>query len=185
MCRRIVLVLVCSIGSFALTAHVFAKTTPAPIPLPIPIVEIDSDQDGLSDRLEIAFKTDPNNADADSDGYTDGQEVAAGYSPTSSSTTPLERSIVIRLSTQRMEQVLGGVKMAEYVVSTGKPGMRTPVGTFHVLSKNPRAWSRMAKLWMPWWMEFSVKGYGIHELPEWPNGYKEGANHLGKPVSHG
>jgi lipoprotein-anchoring transpeptidase ErfK/SrfK len=27
--------------------------------------------------------------------------------------------------------------------------------------------------------------YGLHELPEWPNGYKEGASHLGIPVSHG
>ena len=25
----------------------------------------------------------------------------------------------------------------------------------------------------------------IHGLPEWPNGYKEGAAHIGTPVSHG
>lgn len=27
--------------------------------------------------------------------------------------------------------------------------------------------------------------FGIHELPVWPDGIKEGENHLGTPVSHG
>jgi hypothetical protein len=41
-------------------------------------------------------------------------------------------------------------------------------------------------LYMPYWMAITPDGkYGIHELPEWPGGYKEGANHLGRPVSHG
>jgi lipoprotein-anchoring transpeptidase ErfK/SrfK len=39
---------------------------------------------------------------------------------------------------------------------------------------------------MPFWMAVAADGkFGIHELPEWPGGYKEGANHLGIPVSHG
>jgi lipoprotein-anchoring transpeptidase ErfK/SrfK len=39
---------------------------------------------------------------------------------------------------------------------------------------------------MPYWMAIVPGGkFGIHELPEWPGGYKEGANHLGTPVSHG
>ena len=38
---------------------------------------------------------------------------------------------------------------------------------------------------MPFWMQFTGMGHGIHELPEWPGGYKEGAAHLGIPVSHG
>ncbi len=37
---------------------------------------------------------------------------------------------------------------------------------------------------MPFWMNF-YRGYGIHELPYWPNGYREGEDHLGMPVSHG
>jgi len=72
-----------------------------------------------------------------------------------------------------------------FSVSTGKPGMRTPTGTFAVQSKNKRAWSKSAGLWMPWWMQFTKQGNGIHELPEWPGGAKEGASHLGHPVSHG
>jgi len=38
---------------------------------------------------------------------------------------------------------------------------------------------------MPYWMAFTGAGHGIHELPEWPGGAKEGAGHLGIPVSHG
>ncbi len=175
MRRSILVGLICVLGALSITTGTFAKTVP----------DLDSDHDGLSDTLERAFGAKLDSADTDGDGYSDGIEVAAGYSPTSTSKTPLEKNIVIRLSTQRMEQVLGGVVVGEYVVSTGKPGMRTPTGSFFVLSKNPKAWSRSAKLWMPWWMEFSAKGYGIHELPEWPGGLKEGANHLGKAASHG
>ncbi|OGG89717.1 hypothetical protein A3H03_01185 [Candidatus Kuenenbacteria bacterium RIFCSPLOWO2_12_FULL_42_13] len=74
----------------------------------------------------------------------------------------------------------------ETLISTGKPGMATPVGEFKIENKTKRAWSRMAGLWMPYFMLIEPKkGIGIHELPEWPNGYKEGADHLGTPVSHG
>jgi len=38
---------------------------------------------------------------------------------------------------------------------------------------------------MPWWMQFSKSGMGLHELPEWPNGKKEGEDHLGTPASGG
>jgi lipoprotein-anchoring transpeptidase ErfK/SrfK len=34
-------------------------------------------------------------------------------------------------------------------------------------------------------MAFIGSEYGIHELPEWPDGTKEGESHLGTPVSHG
>jgi lipoprotein-anchoring transpeptidase ErfK/SrfK len=39
---------------------------------------------------------------------------------------------------------------------------------------------------MPFWMAITPGGsFGIHELPEWPDGDKNGANDLGSPVSHG
>jgi len=47
----------------------------------IPSAEIDSDHDGLSDAMELLYKTDPNNPDTDGDGYMDGDEVANGYDP--------------------------------------------------------------------------------------------------------
>lgn len=145
----------------------------------------DFDADGLLDRLELAFKTDPTAEDSDGDGYLDGLEVAAGFDPASDVKKPLAKKIVIRLKKQELDQVLGGVVLATHRVSTGRPGAATPPGEYRTMNKNPRAWSNHAKLWMPWWMQFSKSGMGLHELPEWPNGKKEGENHLGTPASGG
>lgn len=145
----------------------------------------DFDGDRLDDRLEILFGTDPIVNDTDGDGFLDGLEVNQGFSPTNTQAMVLPKTIKIHLSKQRMEKVIAGVPVASFPVSTGKPGMRTPVGEFKILDKHPRAWSRSAKLWMPYWMHFSGRGHGIHELPEWPGGKKEGQNHLGLAVSHG
>ena len=96
------------------------------------------------------------------------------------------KKIVIDLSEQKLFTYENNKITAEYLVSTGKPGMETPRGEFKIYGKNKRQWSRMAGRWMPYWMVIEPKkGIGIHELPEWPNGYKEGADHLGIPVSHG
>lgn len=69
-------------------------------------------------------------------------------------------------------------------VSTGKIGYDTPLGVRHINWHGVRPYSAKYKLWMPWWLDLG-EGYGIHELPEWGNGVKEGANHLGIKVSHG
>lgn len=42
---------------------------------------IDTDHDGVPDREEIIFGTDPLKADTDGDGYIDGVEIAAGTNP--------------------------------------------------------------------------------------------------------
>lgn len=147
--------------------------------------DVDTDGDGLFDRLELRFGTDPLMKDTDGDSFPDGEEVWMAFSPTSTGDIRLPKSIRIILSTQRLEQRVMGVPIAVYPVSTGVPKKPTPVGEFKVLNKIPRAWSRAAKLWMPWWMHFSGRGHGIHELPEWPNGRKEGENHLGRVASHG
>jgi hypothetical protein len=149
------------------------------------LVDQDVDRDKLVDRLELLFATDPLLADTDADGHKDFDEIYAGYSPTTTDPVALPKSLYIRLSTQRMEQRVMNIPIASHPVSSGKPGMVTPVGTYKVLNKHPRAWSNSAKLWMPYWMHFSGRGHGIHELPEWPGGRKEGQAHLGKPVSHG
>lgn len=41
----------------------------------------DTDEDGLSNRDELLFGTDPNNPDSDGDGYLDGNEIKRGYNP--------------------------------------------------------------------------------------------------------
>jgi hypothetical protein len=92
--------------------------------------------------------------------------------------------IDVDLTQQKLCQIESNAIIACYTVSTGKPSTPTPVGTRYIQDKNPRAWSSPYGLWMPWWNGMG-EGYGIHELPEWPSGYKEGENHLGTPVSHG
>lgn len=93
--------------------------------------------------------------------------------------------IQVSLRTQTLYQYEGETLVAKYTISSGASRTPTPRGTFTVNSKHPRAWSSSAKLWMPYWMAFIGSTYGLHELPEWPGGYKEGQNHLGIPVSHG
>lgn len=92
--------------------------------------------------------------------------------------------IDVNLATQRLCTFEGQENKGCYTISSGKPSMPTPTGTFHIQNKNERQWSSKYGLWMPYWEAFSGD-YGLHELPEWPGGYKEGQDHLGHPVSHG
>lgn len=146
---------------------------------------IDSDHDGLSDDLEKQFKTNSNNPDTDGDGFVDGLEVANGFDPLSKEPKKLTKTIVVDLKKQRLYQELNNIIIRTHTVSTGKASTPTLKGTFSIVNKSPRAWSREFHLWMPYWMGLGGTRAGIHELPEWPNGYKEGAKHLGIPVSHG
>ena len=111
--------------------------------------------------------------------------------PTSVMSTPVPRRtegkyIDVDIARQMMVLFENGKPLDSYLVSSGKRGMDTPKGEFSVENKAPRPWSKTYGLYMPYWMAFTGDGkYGIHELPEWPSGYKEGADHLGHPVSHG
>lgn len=145
----------------------------------------DTDRDGLIDTQELQFKTNPNHPDSDGDGYVDGLEISKGFDPLSKEAKTLEKTIMIDTKKQELYQQLNGVTIRTHTVSTGKPSMPTPKGEYRIGNKHPRAWSRMYGLWMPYWLGLRGSKVGIHELPEWPGGYKEGANHLGTPVSHG
>lgn len=94
--------------------------------------------------------------------------------------------IDINIKSQVMTLFENGKALEAYIISSGKPGMDTPRGEFAIQNKAERPWSKRYSLYMPFWQAITPDGlYGIHELPEWPGGYKEGANHLGTPVSHG
>lgn len=94
--------------------------------------------------------------------------------------------IDVNLSTQIMTVFQDGKIIDSFLISSGKRGMDTPKGEHRIYNKTPRAWSKNYGLYMPYWMAIAPSGkFGIHELPEWPSGYKEGQNHLGIPVSHG
>jgi len=95
------------------------------------------------------------------------------------------RYVDINLSKQLLSIFDNGDNLGTYKVSSGKRSMATPTGMFGILGKQRKRWSKEYHLFMPYWMQFTRAGHGIHELPEWPSGYKEGANHLGTPVSHG
>ena len=91
--------------------------------------------------------------------------------------------IDISISNQVMTLFEDGIKDNSFLVSTGTYGMPTPLGMFNVRSKRRNVWSSYG-LWMPYSMNF-YGGYFMHELPYWPNGYREGTDHLGMRVSHG
>lgn len=94
--------------------------------------------------------------------------------------------IDLSLAAQVLSIFENGKLIDSFMVSTGKRGMETPRGSYQIRNKAPRVWSKDYGLYMPLWMAAAADGkFGIHELPEWPGGYKEGANHLGIPVSHG
>lgn len=92
--------------------------------------------------------------------------------------------IDLDLGQQKLCIIEGNNILGCYTISSGKASTPTPRGTRYIQDKNPMAWSAPYGLYMPWWNGMGG-GYGIHELPEWPGGFKEGEAHLGIPVSHG
>lgn len=85
---------------------------------------------------------------------------------------------------QTLSYYLDDIKLGSFKVSSGKSSTPTPLGTFKVINKHPKAWSPFG-LWMPYWVGLGTGRFGFHELPMWPSGYREGENHLGIPVSAG
>lgn len=92
--------------------------------------------------------------------------------------------IDIDLTLQKLCRVDGPTVVDCYIISSGKPSMPTPAGTFQIFEKNPRRWSTQYSMWLPWWQQFKSGGWGIHELPETAT-WKEVPDHLGTPISHG
>lgn len=152
---------------------------------PIKLDKNDADSDGLNDSLELQFKTDPLNQDSDGDNYKDGDEVYWGYNPLSSTSKKMSQKIIIDLKNQKLKYLVSDKILKDFSISSGKASMKTPKGSFKITNKNKKAWSNTYKLWMPYWLGLGNGSIGIHELPLWPSGYREGENHLGKPVSHG
>lgn len=155
-------------------------------PSPLKLEDLDTDNDGLSDKMELNFHTNLTNPDTDGDGYKDGAEVDSGHDPLNPKPgAKLTKKIEINTGQeQKLYYFLNDVRMGEFEISSGKSSMSTPKGNFKIDDKALRAWSKYG-LWMPYWMSLKNGYFGIHELPVWPDGRKEGENHLGLPVSHG
>jgi len=143
----------------------------------------DQDGDGLSDFWELRFKTNLLIADTDGDAYSDGEEINNGYDPLNKELVELEKRIEIDTAGQELKYFLGGIRLNTYLVSSGAYNS-TPKGVYSIINKHSKAWSPYG-LWMPYWMGMGTGKFGLHELPIWPSGYREGEDHLGKAVSHG
>ena len=150
---------------------------------PLKLEQADYDKDGLSDRMELNFKTNLANPDTDGDGFKDGDEIKAGFDPLAKGKKLLPKRIEVNISHQELNYFLGVVRLGTFKVSSGKNDS-TPRGHFKIADKSLKAWSHYG-LWMPLWMGLNDGKVGIHQLPYWPNGYVEGEAHLGRPVSHG
>lgn len=94
------------------------------------------------------------------------------------------RYLDVSVSRQVMTLFEDGRETNQFLVSTGRYGMPTPLGTFSVKRKEVKHWSSSYRLWMPYSLNFTGPYY-VHELPVWPNGYHEPPTHLGQRVSHG
>ncbi|MCK5413007.1 MAG: L,D-transpeptidase [Candidatus Pacebacteria bacterium] len=92
--------------------------------------------------------------------------------------------IDVSIENQAMTLFENGMKVNQFLISSGKYGMSTPLGIFSVKRKEINHWSTSYGLWMPYSMQF-FGPYYIHELPYWPSGHREGEDHLGIRVSHG
>jgi lipoprotein-anchoring transpeptidase ErfK/SrfK len=142
----------------------------------------DSDQN-FKEIYTSSFSTKPPAPQTWEKDYALRIEQAKSYTPAQVTSG---KYIDINLAQQVLCTFENGKVLDCYMVSTGKRGMETTKGQFAIKNKAPRVWSKKYGLYMPYWMAVASDGsFGIHELPEWPGGYKEGANHLGTPVSHG
>jgi len=95
----------------------------------------------------------------------------------------------IDVSQQILTMFEEGVSKGSYLVSSGTYEMPTPYGEFKVLNKQEVAYSTKYDLYMPFWMQFTTAGHGVHELPFWKYkggyDYHERESHLGARISHG
>ena len=85
---------------------------------------------------------------------------------------------------QRLYYYLDDINIGSFPISSGKHTTATPKGSFSITNKALKAWSPFG-LWMPYWQGLGAGKFGFHELPIWPNGYREGEKSLGNPVSAG
>lgn len=97
--------------------------------------------------------------------------------------------IDIDISQQILTMFENGASKGSYLISSGTYDMPTPFGEFKVLNKQDVAYSTEYDLYMPFWMQFTTVGHGVHELPFWKYkggyDYHERESHLGTRVSHG
>jgi len=101
---------------------------------------------------------------------------------------PLNRTgmlIEVSIAKQRLTAWKDGVVFMSTPISTGMPGYETPPGHFHVLFKDPNAWSAKWGVVMPW--ALNIHGnYFLHQVTHYPGSTVNiGESSLGHAASHG
>ena len=93
--------------------------------------------------------------------------------------------IEVSIAKQRLTAWKDGVVFMSTPISTGMPGYDTPPGRFHVIFKDPNAWSAKWGVVMPW--ALNIHGnYFIHQVTHYPGSTVNiGESTLGHPASHG
>jgi lipoprotein-anchoring transpeptidase ErfK/SrfK len=111
-------------------------------------------------------------------------------------TTIPGKSIHISLSLQEMVFYDNGCEVQATPVTTGRPQLRTPTGTFHIFEKTTpyvfiSPWPPSSPFWYPtsdvnWVMEFDQGGYYIHDAPWEPaTDFGPGSENSDDSASHG
>ncbi|MHB1525340.1 MAG: L,D-transpeptidase [Candidatus Dormibacteria bacterium] len=106
------------------------------------------------------------------------------------------KSIYISLSLQEMVFYDSGCAVKATPVTTGRPLLRTPTGTFRIFDKQTpyvfiSPWPPGSPFWYPtspvnWVMEFAQGGYYIHDAPWEPTSeYGPGSENIVPQASHG
>jgi hypothetical protein len=103
------------------------------------------------------------------------------------------KELRIYISTQTAELVENGFIVANLLVSTGKAGYDTPLGSYTVFNQFESAKSQKYKVWMGNWMGIvkdgeTPTGYGMHSLAYWPvpaGKYTEGQMYDGRLYTNG
>lgn len=89
---------------------------------------------------------------------SESQQLLLGNAP-----SPDEARVEISLGSQRATFLKNGVPVVSTHISTGRPGFRTPEGTFVVTDKHPTHSSTIYKVPMPFFMRLSCREFGMHE----------------------
>ncbi len=98
---------------------------------------LDFDNDGLIDNWEVKLGLSPIDKDFDNDGYLDGEEVKWGFDPKSPYPRGVEKIIKVNLKEQKLAYYFDGIKLEEFLISSGVRSLPTPRGKFKVLAKVP------------------------------------------------
>lgn len=109
---------------------------------------------------------------------------------------PSGKAITINLTVQEMLFYQDGCVVNAAPVTTGRPALPTPTGSFHVFYKQTNfimhsSWPKGSPFWYPdslthWVMEFNGGGYFIHDAP-WQNQetFGPGSENQNWSASHG